>query len=636
MKKNYVVSLVSALAMAGMVFAGPIKVHTIGDSTMQTYDENSTNTRGWGQYFQQFFTNDIVVNNRGKAGASSKSFYKEPAYWKSVKTQMTAGDYVLIQFSHNDEKTAGTDGDSLKAYYESVGQADKAAAVDYRGTTPFDTYKQYLRKYVTETREAGCNPILVGPICRMYFSNNKIRRSGYHDLGDNFSKLTDAGLQEKQSLPSDNQTMDYVYQMQQVATEMNVPFIDLTTATANLYLSYGDEKCHLLLGDGKGSTHLSAVGATLIAREAAALLKQSDILSDFIEIPSDLNVSPGDADMGEGYQGQVLTKEFSINAFSLTPSEGTIKISADKGIKVSADKTTWGTTATIDYTDGATVTNFYAQVVLGNEETFNGTVTVQHGEKIISIPVKAATVSMEGGTEVNAYWRLESNDTYELIGPANVLSQSLEGMYVQRYSSPGKSAVWPETTVFDASRKTQRNLIVGDAWPGGEIDEVSTRYIQFGIIPSAGTTLKIDSIGMYICGCGGNGMQCHVSYSVDPDFANPRTFFSPAKMPANNMLEASVTPMVSLHEGDTLRVRIYPWYMGAATGKTICISDVTIHGKAFEATASGISPLRPNAPSDEAWYNLHGQRVAVSKNAASLPALPSGIYVRNGKKIIVR
>ena len=111
------------------------KVHTIGDSTMATYDENTTITRGWGQMFQQFFKGDVTVNNRAKNGASSKSFYKESAYWQSVKKQIEPGDYVLIQFAHNDEKSNGCDGDELKAYYQSIGDEAKANACDYRGTT---------------------------------------------------------------------------------------------------------------------------------------------------------------------------------------------------------------------------------------------------------------------------------------------------------------------------------------------------------------------------------------------------------------------------------------------------------------------------------------------------------------------
>ena len=108
-------SIMLAAALLASQAVPAIKVHTIGDSTMATYDENTTVTRGWGQMFQQFFTGGLTVNNRAKSGASSKSFYEEVAYWQSVKTQIEPGDYVLIQFAHNDEKNDGMDGDELKA-----------------------------------------------------------------------------------------------------------------------------------------------------------------------------------------------------------------------------------------------------------------------------------------------------------------------------------------------------------------------------------------------------------------------------------------------------------------------------------------------------------------------------------------
>ena len=83
LKTNFIIFMMVAAAV--LPATAIKKVHTIGDSTMANYDENATVTRGWAQYLQQFLTG-LTVNNRGKAGASSKSFYEEPAYWKSVKT----------------------------------------------------------------------------------------------------------------------------------------------------------------------------------------------------------------------------------------------------------------------------------------------------------------------------------------------------------------------------------------------------------------------------------------------------------------------------------------------------------------------------------------------------------------------
>lgn len=624
MNKFLTLCLGLALTVAGTQDAQALKVHTIGDSTMQTYDENSTNTRGWGQYLQQFFKG-LTVNNRGKAGASSKSFYKESAYWQSVKKQMQPGDYVLIQFSHNDEKSNGMDGDELKAYYEKTGQTELAKQTDYRGTTPSGTYKDYLRKYVNETRAAGCTPILVAPICRMYFSGNTISRTGQHDLGDKFQKLTADGVLSNQKVPASDHSMDYVYQMKLVAEELNVPFIDMTTATKDLYLSYGDEKCHNILGDQKGSTHLATTGATLIARLCAQLLQKANILTDYIYLPSELTVSPEKADMGKAYKGQVLTKEFSLSGFSLSPADGAVTINADNGMMLSLDKQTWTSSVTANYTDGTLIQNFYLQFTLNQNGEQNGTVTVKQGDKTVSIPVTATAVSLEGGTEVTAYWRLESNNDCTLTGPATVVPQTFEGMYIQKYSAPNANTVWPDWTGYEPTRKTQRCLIEGDTWPKDEIDEVSTRYIQFGITAAQGTTLSIDNISMFVCGCGGNGMRCKVYYSTSPDFADPQNFFMPASMPANNMLEVYVKPVVSLSEGQSLLVRVYPWYNGTATGKTICLSDLTIHGMAMDAT--GIANAKADSRQKSTYYTLTGLPVSHPQ---------SGIYIRDGKKVGVR
>ena len=97
--------------------AQAIKVHTIGDSTMQDYVESTTEVRGWGTYLGSFFdANFVTVNNRGKAGASSRTFYDGAAFWPSVKSQMSAGDYLLIQFAHNDENNSGLDVLEYNAY----------------------------------------------------------------------------------------------------------------------------------------------------------------------------------------------------------------------------------------------------------------------------------------------------------------------------------------------------------------------------------------------------------------------------------------------------------------------------------------------------------------------------------------
>lgn len=600
----------STLLAAGMLVSTSmmaIKVHTIGDSTMATYSESTTVTRGWGQMFQQFFTDAVTVNNRAKSGASSKSFYEEAAYWESVKKQIQPGDYVLIQFAHNDEKNDGMDGDEVKAYYESIGDQAKADATDYRGTTASGTYKEYLRKYVEETRALGATPVLVGAICRKYFTGSTIRRNGRHDLGDDFSLLTASGIKEGNKVGEDDHTYDYPYQMRLVADEMGVSYIDLTTATKELYESYGDAKANELLFDGDGSTHTSAMGATLIARLCAQLLQKQGILIEYINLTSDLSVNPSKADLGEAYKGQTVVKEFQISGFDLQPAEGNVTITASKGLQVSADGESYSGSISMSYKEGNMIGTFYARCEFAEEGPINEEITVTSGDKTITIPVTGTSIVLEGGVPVQAYWRLEKDDECEVTGPMNTLGQSYSGMTLQKYSAPNTNTTWPEWTGFDASRKTQRNVIEGESWPAGEIDEVSTRYIEFAVQPAKGTTLKVDSMSMFVCGCGGNGMCCKIYYSKEENFANPVNIFEMKSMPANNMQYVCSMPVLSVNEGETLRIRVYPWYNNAATGKTICLSDVTIHGIAVDSTTGISSELTQNAaPVRTVYYGTDG------------------------------
>ena len=585
------------------------KVHTIGDSTMATYDPNTTVTRGWGQMFQQFFKGDVTVNNRAKNGASSKSFYKESAYWQSVKKQIEPGDYVLIQFAHNDEKSNGCDGDELKAYYQSIGDEAKANACDYRGTTASGTYKDYLRKYVEETRALGATPVLVGAICRKYFDGSTIRRNGRHDLGDKFDKIEGGKLTTGNKVAADDHTYDYPYQMQEAAKELGVQYLDLTTATKALYESYGDAKANALLFDGNGSTHTSAMGATLIARLAAQLMQKAGILSENINLTSDLSVNPSTVDLGQAYKGQTVVREVSVNGFDLVPADGNVSITASNGLKVSANGSDYSSTATLTYKEGNLIGSFKTSYEFAAAGDINESITVSCGDKTVTIPVVGKCVELADGVAASAYWRLEKDDNCTVEGPVDPIGETYSEMKLQKYSSPNANTTWPEGTGFDATRKTQRNIIEGESWPAGEIDEVSTRWIEFAVKPAKGTTFNVNEISLYVCGCGGNGMHCKIYYSKEADFANAVNIadFS-GSMKANDMMEVKATPVIELSEGETLRLRVYPWYGSAATGKTICLSDVKVAGVAVSATNGVKSVESSELKPEKIYYSLDGIR----------------------------
>ena len=612
-------ALMAIVMIGGSQVQAAKKVHTLGDSTMAPYDESATVTRGWGMYFGNFLTNGWTSINYAKGGRDSRGGYEE--LWQTAKKNVSAGDYVIITFGHNDEKNSGMDGYQLRDYYLSIGDNAAAKAVDLRGTIPSTTYKEWLGKIVDEAKALGATPIICSPVCRSYFSGSKIRRNGRHDLGDSFSVLTSGGIKEKQSVPADDHTMDYAYHSQKLAEEKGVSFIDLTTATAELYEYYGDTKCHEYLFDGEGSTHFNTTGAVLVARECARLMKAQNILTDAITLPTDLTVTPATGDLGEAYKGQTLQKEFTLNGFGLSPETGTVSIAATDGIELSFDKKEWTKTLTSDYSGSTLVKTFYAQLTLASDGETTGTITINQGDKSIEIPVKAVAVTLEGGTEVKAYWRLEKDDSYELTGPATPIAQTFQGMYVQRYSNPNAKTVWPDWTGYDAARKMQRDLLTGDNWPAEEIDDNPDRYIQWGIKPAAGTELKIDQISLFASGCGGNGMCCHIYYSTD-NFETRTTIYEKKSMPANNPQYVEAKPVLTVKEGQELLVRVYPWYNGAASGKTICLSDLTIHGMAVSAT--GISQVSTDSTTTTAFFTVDGRQHAQMQRGLNIVRMSDG------------
>lgn len=630
MKKFF--GIISLAMMVCMVAVGAKKVHTLGDSTMAPYDESATVTRGWGMYFGNFLTNGWESINYAKGGRDSHAGYTE--LWQTAKKNVTAGDYVIVTFAHNDEKNSGMDGYALKAYYESIGDATSAAAVDLRGTVPSTTYKEWLGKIVDEAKALGAIPIICSPVCRSYFTGSTIRRNGRHDLGDNYKVLTASGPQNGTKLSENDHTMDYAWQSQKLAEEKGVAFIDLTNATKILYESYGNQsKCEAALFDGQGSTHFNTTGALLVARECARLMKAQGILSENITLPTDLSVSPATGNFGEAYKGQTLTKEFTLNGFGLSPDEGTVTITASEGIQLSFDKSEWQQTLSAGYIASTLIKTFYAQVVLQNDGKFEGKITVKQGDKTLDVPVSATAIVLEGGTEIKAYWRLEKDDGYNLEGPATVIPESWANMYVQRYANPNAATVWPDGTGYDATRKMQRNLITGDTWPADEIDDNPERYIQFGIKPNVGNVLKINNISLFLCGAGGNGMCAHVYYSTN-NFATRTTIFEGKKMTANNPQFIQSQPVLSISEGQELLLRIYPWYNGTASGKTLCISDITISGIAVDATTSAINSVGDTSATTTTVFNLGGQSVISPQKGMNIVRLQNANGTVTTKKII--
>ncbi len=566
--------LATALFMMGGLQAK--KVHTLGDSTMAPYNESTTNTRGWGMYFGNFLTNGWTSVNYARGGRDSRGGYNE--LWQTAKNNVEAGDYVLIQFAHNDEKYNGMDNEELQAYYTSIGDATNAAAVksDGRGTVPSTTYKQYLKKIIDAVKAKGATPVLVSAVCRCYFSGGTITRPGRHDLGDKYDAIVDGSIKTGLKLNANDHTMDYSYHMQQLAEEENVAFIDMTTATKKLYESYGNyDKCYAALfdkGGEKDNTHYNLTGALTAARLCAQLMKEKGILADNIEIPTDLSISPSAAEMGDVYVGQSAIKELTLTGLGLQPATGSISITASEGILLSTDKQNWQEALEVSYESGTVIKTFYAKVAATAAGTFSGTVTAMLGDKQITATVTMNAIELGGGEPFTVTWPLTSSDAPTVNGNATASAAMVEGMV--KYGNTSTNGLMVSTSD-------------GGAWVKAE-DDSPNQYVQFTITCPDGKKLDINHIAMKVGGRGGNGMRCHVYYSTD-GFATRTTIYAPASMTSNVMNEVEATPVVNLEEGDQLQIRVYPWYTGDATGKWLCVQDVVVGGQSKDAAGVNIT-----------------------------------------------
>lgn len=219
-----------------------ITVFMIGDSTMANKPLSGGNQeRGWGQMLPGFFTENVRVDNHAQNGRSSKSFINEKR-WDAVLAKIRKGDYVFIQFGHNDEKEG-----------------------EKRHTDPGTTFDENLRKFVNETRSKGGIPVLFNAIVRRNFGENKnaVAEDDLHGKGTTEVKEGDKLIDTHGA---------YLDSPRNVAKELKVPFVDMNKITHDLVEGLGPEKSKAIYlwiepktlaacPDGrKDNTHLSVYG----------------------------------------------------------------------------------------------------------------------------------------------------------------------------------------------------------------------------------------------------------------------------------------------------------------------------------------------------------------------------------------
>jgi lysophospholipase L1-like esterase len=213
----------SAGANAFPPLTAEVTLHVAGDSTAAIFPaSDATHRVGWASVLQPFFGTGVQVDDAAQSGRSSKSFIDE-GLWKALKAKIHAGDYVFIEFAHNDEKM------------------DDAA----RYTDPATTFRTNLKTFVSDTRAAGGVAVLLTPISRRQFSGDKI--------------VATHGA--------------YPAAVVAVGMETGTPVIDMTDKTRVWLESLGPTASVAMFATSD-NTHLSAKGAPEVAKLAVQGIRE--------------------------------------------------------------------------------------------------------------------------------------------------------------------------------------------------------------------------------------------------------------------------------------------------------------------------------------------------------------------------
>lgn len=153
-------------------------IFTIGDSTVKNGKGDGANGQwGWGDPFQQYFdTTKVLVKNRALGGTSSRTFQTK-GLWDEVLKELKKGDFVLMQFGHND---GGPVNDTLRARGTIKGVGEETEEIDNLITKQHEevhSYGWYLRKMVREAKAKGATPVIVTPIPRNDWENGTVKRT---------------------------------------------------------------------------------------------------------------------------------------------------------------------------------------------------------------------------------------------------------------------------------------------------------------------------------------------------------------------------------------------------------------------------------------------------------------------------
>ncbi len=264
--------LLAVFALLVLTASTPNKVTTIfviGDSTAAKKDlSKGSPERGWAMALQTYFDSLFIrVDNHAVNGRSSKSFIDE-GRWKVVVDKIQPGDYVIIQFGHNDEKKQPE-----------------------RHTEPGSTFDANLAKFVTETRAKGGIPVLMNPVVRRNFATKAVKNDDDEALRKTTFK---DGAKIKEDAVLKDTHGKYAIAPKHVADSLHCFFIDATKMTHDLEQGLGVEgskKLHMWYQPGEvaalpqgrqDNTHYNIYGARVVAGMfAKALCEEIPVLTKY-------------------------------------------------------------------------------------------------------------------------------------------------------------------------------------------------------------------------------------------------------------------------------------------------------------------------------------------------------------------
>ncbi|WP_281637208.1 rhamnogalacturonan acetylesterase [Flavobacterium marginilacus] len=230
-------------------------IFIVGDSTVKNGSgKGDGGLWGWGDFIGQFLdTTKVAIQNHALGGTSSRSFqYK--GLWEPVFKQLKKGDYVFIQFGHNDN---GTINDTTRARGTIKGIGNETEEIDNLLTHKHEivhTYGWYIRKLVQDAKSKGAIPVVFSPIPRNDWKDGKVLRNN-----------ESYGLWAKQ-----------------IAEQEKAAFIDLNAGMSSALDKIGQEKVMGTYFYERDHTHTSAKGAVLSATVIAGELKKNNSLSKYV------------------------------------------------------------------------------------------------------------------------------------------------------------------------------------------------------------------------------------------------------------------------------------------------------------------------------------------------------------------